>query len=70
MNNEMKLNLELREVFKDFKNKIPKNSNLYEILNSGILNLNKYRYFLNFKFIVKNNKFSYQNYKILYQIKK
>ena len=70
MNIQTKLNLELREVFKDFKKKIPKKSNVYKILNSGLLNLNKFGYFLNFKFKVKNSKFTYQNFKVIYQTKK
>lgn len=70
MNLQTKLNLELREVFKDFKEKIPKKSNVYQILNSGLLNLNKFGYLLNFKFKIKNNKFSYQNFKVIYQTKK
>lgn len=63
-------NLELRDVLKDFKNKIPQNSNVYKILNSEILNLDKFAYFLKFKFLKKGKKNIYDNFEVIYNSKK
>ena len=64
-------NLELRNVLNNFKNKIPKDSSIYQILNSGLLKLDKFAYFLNLKFKRDSNKnFKFQSFNVIYKTKK